>query len=190
MASDVQICNMALYLLGAEAITAISPPDDNDRARVCALWYAPSRDAVLRAHDWNFAIRRATLNLDTPSTPTSGYDYQFVLPTDPYCLRVIEVNDDPEADWVVEGRRLLSDDSTVILKYLAQITDPGNFDSLFVEALAVKMAVNLAMPITKDAKVMANMNQLYEMKLAEARGVNDHEMGNVPEPTSPFISVR
>jgi hypothetical protein len=144
---------------------------------------------VLRAHDWNFAITLQSINAEV-TAPIDGYSYQFVLPTDPYCLRVIEVNDDPEADWVIQGRRLHSDDSTVIVKYVAQITESGIFDSLFVEALAVKMAVNLAMPITKDEKKMIAMQQLYQMKLNEAMGLNDHERGNVPEPTSPFISVR
>ena len=163
MASDVGICNLALYLLGMEPITAISPPDNTDRARLCAAWYPISRDAVLRAHDWNFAIERQELNLDTPSNPVSGYTYQFVLPTDPYCLRVIEVNEDPTADWVVEGRRLLTDDSTAIIKYLAQITTPGNFDSLFVEALAAKMATNLGPLVVKPPgglNVVKTMNEL------------------------------
>ena len=189
MSSEVDICNMGLYLLGAEPIASISPPENTDRARVCFLWYPKSRDAVLRAHNWNFATYRKTISAEV-TTPLNGYSYQFVLPTDPYCLRVIEVNDDPEAEWVIEGRRLLTDDSTVILKFIAQITNPGLFDPLFIECLAAKLATDLSMPITKSQEVMEAMNKLYEWKLAEARRLNDHEMGKVLEPTSTFITVR
>jgi hypothetical protein len=185
--SDVDICNMALYLLGAESIQSFE--DNTDRAKVCKLWYSKSRDTVLRAHDWNFAIKRETLAADS-DTPENGYDYQYVLPTNPYCLRVIELNDDPTVDWVVEGRRLLTDETEAIIKYIARITETGTYDSLFMECLAAKIAEVLAMPITKSPQIMKSMHDLYVTKLAEARGLNAGERGAVPEPTSDFISVR
>lgn len=189
MSSEVEICNLALYWIGAEPISSIDPPDNTDRARLCAAFYPKNRDAVLRAHDWKFAIRRAVLSKDTLN-PVNGYSYQYVLPVDPYCLRVLEVNDDATLEWVVEGRRLLSDESTATIKFLARVTDPGYFDSLFVDTLAARMAMDLAIPVTKSRSLMQDMAKLYEYKLAEAGGVNDYERGNVPEPTSPLLSVR
>ena len=189
MASAVEICNKALYLIGQESIAAIDPPDDNDRARLCAAFYASSRDATLRAYEWNFAIRRDTLVLDG-TAPENGYAAQYVLPTDPYCLRVLELNDDPEAEWVIEGRRLLTNESEAIIKFIARITETGYFDSLFEDTLAARLAMDLAMPVTKKYELMESMAKLYEYKLNEARGISMEERGKIPEPTSPFISVR
>jgi hypothetical protein len=190
MASDVDICNLALNLLGAESIQNISPPDDNDRAKACAAFFPQSRDAVLRAHEWRFAIRRQELNKDTPPNPISGYAYQYVLPTDPYCLRVLDLNDDDTLDWVVEGRRLLTDESTAKIKYVSRVTDTGYFDPLFVDALAARLAMDLSMVITKSQKVLQAMATLYDYRIAEAKAMNVIEDGKAEEPTGPLIEVR
>lgn len=57
--TEVSICNMALSRIGHTTISALS--DANDAARQCNLHYEPSRDGLLRAHPWNFAMKRTRL---------------------------------------------------------------------------------------------------------------------------------
>jgi len=57
--SDVEICNSALQKIGAETITTLS--DNTRRAALCNRQYDKVRKKLLRAHPWNFAIRRAAL---------------------------------------------------------------------------------------------------------------------------------
>lgn len=54
--SDTGIANVALARLGAKRISAIS--EDTENARLINAVYGTLRDEVLRAHPWNFAIKR------------------------------------------------------------------------------------------------------------------------------------
>ena len=90
MASDVDIANSALNNLGASNINSLT--EDSVAARICNQRYAFVRDAVFRAHPWNCLITRASLAQNS-TAPTWQYTYAFSLPTDPYCLRVLRVED-------------------------------------------------------------------------------------------------
>lgn len=146
-ASDTSICNLALGNLGAARI--ISLDEASPEAKACALLYAQTRDEVLRSHRWNFAISRAELSrLSTP--PAFGWTWQYQLPVN--CLRVLQVNGYGEEEvpdnWEIEGGRLLSDADTVQVKFIARVTDSSLYDPLFVEALALKLAARLCVPLT------------------------------------------
>ena len=176
MATEVSICSNALRKLGDDPITSLT--DDTERARLCNSFYESSRDACLRAHPWNFAITRATL-AQLSSTPAYGFSYQYALPTDPYCLRVLEME---YQDYIfkienlaTEGRVLLSDESTAKILYIARITDTSLFDSLFVDLLTAKLSINLAYAITGSLKVQEQMYLLYTKILSEARSVDGQE---------------
>ena len=87
MTSTVDIANYALNSLGASNITAL---DENSKpARIVNQRYEAVRDSVFRSHPWNCLIRRAELAQES-TAPTYGYGKQYALPTDPYCLRVLE----------------------------------------------------------------------------------------------------
>ncbi len=66
--SDTGIANVALSRLGAERIASIS--EDTENARLINAVYGTLRDEVLRAHPWNFAIKRSipALVYSEPST--------------------------------------------------------------------------------------------------------------------------
>ena len=170
MPSEVDISSSALTKLGAAPITSFD--DGTDRANLCRDYYPNVRDAVLRAYPWNCAVQRIALALDA-SAPLFGYDYKFALPTIPYCLRVLETEDDVE--YKIEGRFLLCDETSINIKFIARITDPGLFDSLLVEAIQARLAAELAYPITGSPTLAVEMWKLYAEKLREARGIDGQE---------------
>ena len=133
MATEVSICSNALRRLGDDPITSLT--DDTERARLCNAFYADARDACLRSHPWNFAITRASL-AQLSATPVYGFDYQFALPTDPFCLRVLAMEFEDYVFKVenlsTQGRVLLTDQETAKIIYIARVTDTTLFDSLFV----------------------------------------------------------
>ena len=86
--SEVDIANRALAKIGAESITSFD--DGTKRSNLCRDIYPSTRDAVLRAYPWNCAIERQELALDL-AVPLFGYAYKYQLPIIPYCLRVLEV---------------------------------------------------------------------------------------------------
>ena len=175
--SDVTIANEALTALGESPITAFT--DTSKPALLATTHYASSRNEVLRAHPWNFAQVRVALNA-LPTPPTFGgiddFAFYFELPTDPFCLRVLETDgDETKTPWRVEGRTLIYPDSSVSILYVALITDTSQYDSLFRSAVAMRLAAKIAYGITGSSSVAKDMYQLYLAALKEARSVDGQE---------------
>ena len=74
MASQVEICNSALNMLGANNITSLT--EDSKNARLLNQRYVPVRYAVFRSHSWNCLIKRVELAQDT-DTPSHEYSKQY-----------------------------------------------------------------------------------------------------------------
>lgn len=176
MPSEVDICNMSLLKVGGKPkINHLT--DDSDNARLCNQFYAPVRDAVLRGHPWNCAIHRRTIT-SLAATPDSDWDYQFQLPANPYCLRVLQVGEaaDQPVEWRVEGRKLLCNESSVPIVYIKRITDTNEFDPLLVDAIVVSLAIKLAMPLTNDPKLVDGLAKELELiVLPLARSIDGQE---------------
>jgi len=171
--SVVSICNAGLINLGEKTITALT--DDVKAARLCNARYEALRDAVLREAKWNFALGRVQLAKLT-TTPAFGFTSEFQLPTD--CLRVLKTDDDLDT-YKVEGKKLLTNASSVKIQYIKRITDPAYFDSLFAEALAARIAMELAIPLTDSDTRLASMKTLYDEKIGDARGSDAQENGSI-----------
>lgn len=81
MASEVDICNLALGHLGDNAtVSSISPPEGSAQAEHCARFYPIARDALLEMHNWNFTMRRINLAQVTNNWPE--WKYAYALPAD------------------------------------------------------------------------------------------------------------
>lgn len=176
MASEVDIINMGLVLIGASKIE--TRDDDNDRARIGDLFYDDVRDAVLRAHTWGFALTQAELAAAAGSPVfTTKWDYHFTLPTTPFCLRVLEVEEEypGEIPYSIQGRKLLCNESSIKILYIARITDTGNFDALFTDALAARLGSVFAMAIPKAQNRIELCWNLYIKKIEEATTVDGLE---------------
>ena len=130
MSSKVQICNYALSRLGAARITSLT--DNTSEARLCNTLLDDAIQEVLTEGDWRFASRRTSLN-QTTNTPEFGYSFEFQLPTDPKALIVREINETDAGDYAysIEGDKLLSDLSTMDIRYTAYVTDTGSFPPHF-----------------------------------------------------------
>jgi hypothetical protein len=204
--SETEVCNLALTRIGHNQITDISS-DTSKAGDLCRLHFPRTRDAVLRAHPWNFAVRRAALAAST-TTPNHEYTYAFTLPSDPYCLKVIRTSwealgyssrDEPSAGvWAeaqipyrIEGRSLLANESACSIEYIARVTDTSTWDALFTDAVAARLSSELCMPLTDNQSATKTMWDIYMSKLAEARTVDSQE-GSPREivDVSPWILVR
>jgi hypothetical protein len=58
---------------------------------------------------------------------------------------------------------------------VSQVTDTTQFDSLFVDCLAQRLAAELAMPLADNASLAKSMWDIYAMKVREARATDSQE---------------
>ena len=81
MASEIDICNLALGHLGDTAtVSSITPPEGSAQSEHCARFYPIARDALLEMHYWNFTMRRVNLAEVTNNWPE--WKHSYALPAD------------------------------------------------------------------------------------------------------------
>ena len=164
MASETSICNRALQILGANRITSLADLNSKS-ARECSVAYEPLRDALLRSHPWNFAITRAQLAEDA-LPPAFDFDHQYTLPAD--ALRVLP-NSDSTNDWVIEGRKILTNwPAPLNVRYIKLVTDPNIMDPLFRETLSAQIAAETCEALTGSTNKQAVISQRISQTLATA----------------------
>lgn len=170
MATAVTICSNALLMLGAQTINSFS--ETNNRAQICANLYPQVRDRVLRSHAWNCAVKRVVLAQDADA-PAFDYSYQYSLPND--WLRTLSVGQyGMEADYKTEGKKILCDESSLQLRYVARVTE-SQFDAGLVEVMSLAIAAAIAYAITGSAAKEQAMQQQAEMALRRARAVDGQD---------------
>jgi len=163
MSSEVEICNEALTAIGENIILSLE--DNIKTARLCKLKYANKRDYLLRRYIWNFATKRATLSSDV-ETPEFEFDAQFTLPTD--CIQFRELYPNG-ITYSIEDNKILCGESVLYIKYTSRVTDTNKMDPIFRETLSALLAKELAVPLADSATLYSRMDELFEVKLAEAK---------------------
>ena len=175
MASTVDICNGALNQLGATTILSLT--EDSKNARLCNSRYTQVRDALFRTHPWNCLQTRLELAAST-DTPAWGFSYAYTLPAD--CLRLLRILD-YDSSHRVEGRKILSNASTMKILYISRVTDPNEYDELLRETLSAALGADIAYAITSNNTTSQNMILSYQEKLRDARFVDSTEGQNVEQ---------
>jgi hypothetical protein len=160
MASSVDIANIALSHIGADAVvTSLSPPDGSVEAGHCARFLPIARQAALAGPAFQFALKRVQLALLTNDSDEWAYKYQ--VPSD--CLRARkvlahDVADSPErgsAKFTLEGDALFTNQPDAELIYSRDVTDTTKYSADFVSALGMLLAGYVAGPIIKGKEGMA-----------------------------------
>lgn len=176
--TDVDICNRALSRLGTRA-TIAALDENSTEARTAAIWYAATRDTLLRAHDWNFARRRVFLA--GQGAAPAGWRFRYALPTD--CIRLLRIAPAASEAGAVRfevagdaaGRFVLCDEPAAEAVYTARVDDPNLYDAGFAAALVDQLAAHIAYPITQKTETAVRLAQLARAALAEAMAADANE---------------
>lgn len=80
MATEIQICNMALGHIGDTGrLTSLATPYQSVQAEHCANFLPTARDALFEMHTWGFTTRRGAL-VASSETPPSSWQYAYEAP--------------------------------------------------------------------------------------------------------------
>lgn len=177
---EISICNIALGYLGAGRISSFS--DDTVESILCNDNYAELRDAVLEEGRWAFATRRIKPGL-LVAAPEYGYSRKFQIPSD--ILNVIEATDDTNfvngpstLDWRREEQFIMADVDVIWAKCIVRITDTAKMTPMFRQALATRIAAELAPTLTEGNTKTDQMWRLYEAKVSNARTIDNMQGRN------------
>ena len=190
MASAVDIANLALAHLGADAVvTSLSPTDGSVESGHCARFLPIARQAALATHDWSFARRRVALAELTNDSTAWAYKYQ--VPAG--CLRarkILALTDryDPERDGALFdkfGDAIYTNQPQATLIYSVDVTDTTKYPADFVSALGMLLAGYLAGPLIKGTEGLRIGNAWMEQATSAMRQGAAHDSNSARE-TSEF----
>lgn len=206
MLSVVDICNLALSLLGDSAtVVSIDPPEGSAQAEHCARYFPHALQSVLEAHPWGFATKR--VKPAQLAQRNSAWAYHYALPHDALAVFAVlppDAADDYEAgghavpvEYQIEREdgqiHLLTNQREAVVRYLATANDPALYPATFVDALTWKLAGMLAGSLRKGDAGAAEAKRCQEMyahylRLAIAK---DSEQRRIRvRPQTPWIQGR
>ncbi len=146
--TDVEICQKALLLLGAEPIQSLN--DQNFRSQLCSSIYPELKKSALSETHWNFATKKRQLS-QLASDPNSEWDHQYNLPSDmvtgPHSVFVDSDSTRPIQEWEIVGGKLMTNHEKIWIDYTQEV-DETEFPPYFVEFIKYALAAQLAKPIT------------------------------------------
>lgn len=181
---EVAICNLALARVGERAnVVSINPTDGTELSEACARFYPLALGAVLEAHPWSFATKRVTL-AQRSGFVADPWKYAFSAPDD--FARAIDVRGADGKGYDIKpgflkprferieyameadssGLVFLANVEQVMLRYVINNPKPVFFPFAFVDALAWRMAGNLAGELIKSDTGYKLSNQIEQNYLA------------------------
>lgn len=172
MSSPVEICNMALAMIGKPAINNLT--EARPEAAACRVMYDPVRRMLLQASAWTFAKRRAALARLAENDFEARWPYAYARPADALSiLRVMRRDYAPrQAEawprFEVREQRIYTTVDGAVADYVFDQTNAGQFSPLFVDALSMRMAERLARNLTRSERLAASMDEQARIALSRA----------------------
>lgn len=213
MAALVDLYNLALARIGERSSIA-DPEERGEPARWCRIAYPTALRSMLEGFDWPFARRAA------PGTPApaealaqSPFRYAFLLPAG--CLSVRAVypagltggafgvrggfSGRGGLHWQgfgattgdgVEAQYLATATSKCVIYYTRDMVDTGRFPPLFADALAWRLARDIAMSQGRSREIRSDCQQGYTAAIGEAEASAGRQQGRFRIEDGPLVTSR
>lgn len=189
MGSPTDLANLALLRLGQKPIT------DIDEQPAAKAFYPLVRDVALSWAPWTFATTRQRL-ARLVDLPASDWRYQYELPTQPLCLRVLEIatngvstvgnrpwrTDFPYQREVyvpphlpeMQRQVVLTDAEEVVMRYIGR-THEAVWMPMFQEVVVLWLARSLCQFITGRANLVKALQEELLVMADRAVTVDGHQ---------------
>lgn len=170
----------AVGVLGAMSLTALVASDASPvlvGRELSGDGIAPGT-LILAANPTTGVIR-----IDRPTTsPVSDVVYHLRV------MKVLEVNRDKESLYEIsgggEGQRIFTDiiskpidsnTNVLEIKFIDGVKDPELFDPMFYDALVLRIASKLALPIGRDETMLRSIQSEFSQIMAQAKKLSSEE---------------
>ena len=202
----IELVNAALVTIGQEPIVTL---ENNESVSSTVTAVRAKVDLVkrelLRCNDWNCA-RVTTKLYELSNKKNTGWDHAYQLPTDPECLRVVQISVDGGGIYIdlddyynhnmgpmdsffdIDGDILLCNAEEVYIKYTADI-DPAKFDPTLATAFVYQLASELAYTLPASVSLADYMQRMAKSKLKIAKATNARERKKY-RPEGDVIGIR
>lgn len=162
---DVGFANRCLVRFGAGTITSFE--DATDLADICRLTIPEVIRTCFDAQDWLFArgtrqLERVAWTPDDPPPP-NGWRYGYNFPVDavrgPHRVSTEFSCGAPMREFAIEARRLFTNCETVYGLFTLNV-EPARWPASFLEFATIAGAAALAVPVTHDTDLAAQLDAL------------------------------
>lgn len=190
--SDVEVANYALSKLGTSRIESFS--QDTPNARTMNSVFQKIKTSILRSYRWNFATRRAVLAAHVSQTDWGSLN-RFPLPSG-FLRLIFDDETGQHVDWRIESDStdtlfvVTTDAAPLYIKYIHDVTSPALYDSLFVEALACKLAMETCQEITGSNTKKESLREDFRQAINEAKQVGSMESTADEFPEDDWLAAR
>lgn len=182
--NKIDICNMALALIGRERIDSLE--EDSQEAKMCQVFYEHERRRLLRMHGWGFARKTEQLALRTNSIP--GWRFAYALPQE--CISIIYIFNEATVDRheiekpdfrivtaTGNDRIIVCNLEEAFAEYTIDFRNAEAFSEEFIEALVHIVAAKLALPLTSNSQLVQMNMELAQnaIGIAMAEDANEQE---------------
>lgn len=168
--TDVALCSRALSMLPEEPIASMDV--GGLVGRTCRIWYKPTVAWLLEQHHWNLATKRVTL-AEITNTRSTEWRYAYARPTDLAFIKgLAPLSGDAgigyyhalrsllqPKQFAVVGNTIFANIQAGAVDYVSYDVTEAEFDETFANVIALSLASRFAQPITKKAKLAADLKK-------------------------------
>lgn len=164
----IDICNIALAQLGRDSIS--SWDDDNATARQIKIFYETAVDRLLRDHNWNFAMRTASLVQIHNADGIQNYPVACAVPLE--CARVIRL--ESRDKFIKRGNIIYCRNIGENVVYVKKDINADDFDSAFADCVICLISAKLAFA-SRDNQMASYFEQQLRERIANAKAIDSIE---------------
>ena len=178
--TEIDICNLALgYIGNTETIASFT--ENTTASDLCGRLYPIEYKRLIEEYPWNFAVKTAALTEVTTET-SDIYSFVYKYPADAIrILRILPAADgyvnEYELQYVLDStdgdtKRILCNVEDASVEYIMDVDNAEVFTPSFADALAWRLAVKLAIPLSSNANTVQMVQQFAAAAEHKAKWLN------------------
>ncbi len=207
MATRLQIVNSALREVGSLPINSLD--DNTAEANLIRDIYELVTEQVLVMGGWT-CLRRRTLLSRLEETPAFGFDFMYLMPTDPESIQILEFNRDVIVGGTVigrtdslnrysrqdvrafqlEGNMLLTNADRAEVVYIAKDFNEANWDSQLSMTVLAALKFRIAKNQSGEAAVVQQLEKEYLALLKHNKAQNNIQASSTELVTDTYFRGR